>query len=481
MPTSTQKFFLSMLGLLAVAATDVQAQTAAAKSSSKLMTLINKKHESLGQSAMAARGIKATVVRPGQEVSYSWDPAARRWDVIAKRVYTYNAQGLVTQQIDQDSATSAFNGRSLYTYNAQGKELSYTNQYWNNNAWVNSSRSLMTYDSNGKEASYTNQNWDNNAWVNSSRYLSTYDSHGNRTLDESQTWNGSIWVTTDAYQSAYTYNAAGLMTEVINKELENGVYVNTDRTTFTYTNGQWSSITSEKWNNGSWRNDERVLDIVWYDWANEKPLSYRVQDFNGTTFVDSDRYTVTYGANGSTVELREAYNINAWFNYRRYTDIIDSQGNGQQYSVESWTNNAWKVIDGSKYINVYNSGNVLLRQVHQEFDDVTLQYVNNYRYNYSSFQTITLAARNAALEAQSALYPNPASGVVTLEVAGLTKATLASGEVRNALGQLVQIFSVQPQAGKLSTQLDLSGLKSGIYTVRLQTGDGAIVKRVVRN
>ncbi|TGE20266.1 T9SS type A sorting domain-containing protein [Hymenobacter aquaticus] len=451
MPTSPQKIFLSLLGLLTLAATEVQAQTAPAKHSSPLTTLLTQKHPTADRGA-AARGINATVVRPGQHVAYYWDTTARRWIVSSKQVNTYNSQGLIAQQVDQDSATSVPYGRYLYTYNAQGKETSYTRQSWNNNTWVNSNRSLVTYDS-----------------------------RGNETLYESQDWSGNAWVTTNGYQSVYTYNAAGAMTEEVRKELLNGVYVNTDRITYTYTNGRLSALLYEEWNNTAWQNDGRILDIVWYDYANNQPASYREQTFNGTSFVDDSRYTITWGANGSNVTIREAYNISAWLNYRRYTDTKDSQGNDQLYTTESWTNNAWKQIEGSRYISIYNASNSLLRRVAQDFDDVTSQYVNTYKDTYSNFQTITLAARNAALEAQSALYPNPASGIVTLEVAGLSKAEAATGEVRNALGQLVQHFSVQPQAGKLSTRLDVSNLPSGVYTVRLQTAEGAIVKRVVRN
>ncbi|UOQ73881.1 T9SS type A sorting domain-containing protein [Hymenobacter cellulosilyticus] len=452
MPTSPQKIFLSLLGLLTLASVEVQAQTAAAKNRSHLMTLLTPKHPTADRPAAAARGINATVVRPGQEVEYYWDTTINRWQVGGKRINTYNSQGLLTQQVDQDSATAVAYSRTLYSYNAQGKETS-----------------------------YTRQDWTNNAWLNDNRYLTTFDSYGNETLYETQDWVNNAWVTRNAYQSVYSYNAAGQITQVILKELENGAYENTDRISYTYTNGQLSALLYEEWNAGAWQNDERIVDIVWYDYASNRPASYREQTFDGTAFVDENRYTLTYGANGNYVEIKEVFNINAWFNYRRTTETYDSQGNPLTYTYDSWTNNAWEQMDGNRSFYAYNSSNVMLRRVQQSFDDATSQYVNSFKDSYSSFQTITLAARNAALEAQTALYPNPASGVVTLEVGGVAKAEAASGEVRNALGQLVQRFSVQPQAGKLSTQLDLSGLKSGVYTVRLQTSEGAIVKRVVRN
>ncbi|MFD2785637.1 T9SS type A sorting domain-containing protein [Hymenobacter rubripertinctus] len=453
MPTSPQQLFLGVLGLLAVAAADAQAQVRpAAKTTSQLLGLVNHRPATAGQAATAARGITATVVRPGQEVGYYWEKTTNRWAVSNKRLNTYDSQARLIQQVEQDSATAANFSRSLYAFNARGQETS-----------------------------YTQQNWTNNAWVNNYRYLTDYDANGGETLFRSQRWSGSAWVTEQAYQTVNTYNAAGILTQRIDQELVNGVYVNSGRVTYTVTNGQWSSLLSEDWDNGAWVIDERILDIVWYDWANQQVASFRVQTFDGTNFVDDGRFSITYGANGSYVEISEEYLNGAWVNSRRYTTTKDSQGNELAYVGEDWVNNAWRQKYGERSTLVYGAGNVLLRQARQEFDDVTRQYANTYRTNYSSFQTIVLAARNAALEARAVLYPNPTAGVVTLDIAGVQGSATARGEVYNALGQLVRQFTVLPRASKISTQLDLSGLQSGLYTLRLQTGDGTIVKRVVRN
>ncbi|UOQ54631.1 T9SS type A sorting domain-containing protein [Hymenobacter cellulosivorans] len=481
MPTSPQKLFLSLLGLLTLTVADAQAQTTPAKRVNKLTSLVSHKHDGAERVTTAARGTKATVVRPGQAVYYSWDTPTGRWSVSSKQTFAYDSQGRVTQSTYQDSLTATNYDRTQYTYTAQGQWASETRQSWMNNAWVNIERTLYTYNAQGKETSYTRQDWTNGAWVNNSRYLTDYDSYGNETLYQGQEWLNGSWVTDYADKSLYTYNSAGLVTQEVRQELDNGTFVNTDRITFTYANGQWTSLTFEEWDNDVWVPEERILDFVWFDWAKQRPASYREQIFDGTTFVDDERISISYTANGGYVEVEQQYLNGVWVNEDRDTEVYDSQGNEQLYTYEEWVNNAWRQTEGNRYINVYNASNTLLRKVTQEFSNTTRQYVNTYRENYSSFQTITLAARNAALEAQSALYPNPASGVVTLEVAGLSKAEAATGEVRNALGQLVQNFTVQPQAGKLSTQLDLSNLKSGVYTVRLQTADGAVVKRVVRN
>ncbi|MCB2378919.1 T9SS type A sorting domain-containing protein [Hymenobacter sp. BT635] len=453
MPTSPQKIFLGILGLLTLAAADVQAQVAPEKQSKSASRFDKPQHKHKGQLTDAMRGIKATVVRPGQSVNYFWDTNTSRWVVYRKQENTYDSGARVTQEVYRDSATSALDTRYLYTYDARGNQTSYTYQTWNNNAWVNQYRSLMTYDARGNETEYL-----------------------------SQMWNGTAWGTDGGSQNVYTYNAAGVITESISKDWEDGVFVNEDREVYTLVNGQWSAVLLQSWENGAWVTEGRIMDIVWYDWAALKPASYKEQELIGTTFVDEERSTLSYASNGSRTTTVEAYTGSAWVPDYRFADNYDNFGNYLGYTEEEWTNNAWRLSYGFRSQLFYNASNVVLRKVDQDFDNASRQWRNNSRSNYSNFQNITLAsARNAALEAQSELYPNPASSMVTLEVAGLAKTEAASGEVRNALGQLVQSFTARPQGGKLSTQLDLSTLQSGIYTVRLQTGDGTVVKRVVRN
>ena len=87
-----------------------------------------------------------------------------------------------------------------------------------------------------------------------------------------------------------------------------------------------------------------------------------------------------------------------------------------------------------------------------------------------------LAVRNAGLAAQVGLFPNPAHRAATLTLpAGLTR--LAGGvRLSNALGQLVREY---PALSRGSTELDLTGLAAGVYTLRLTTAQGPVSKRLL--
>jgi hypothetical protein len=68
------------------------------------------------------------------------------------------------------------------------------------------------------------------------------------------------------------------------------------------------------------------------------------------------------------------------------------------------------------------------------------------------------------------LYPNPSNGQITIEQEGMQMVV-----VYNALGQV--LFSKEANDDQL--QLDLSGLKDGLYWVRVMTQHGTVVRPLI--
>lgn len=91
-----------------------------------------------------------------------------------------------------------------------------------------------------------------------------------------------------------------------------------------------------------------------------------------------------------------------------------------------------------------------------------------------------LSTAPGALPAATFLYPNPTTSTATLEMAGLSGAAEVQLELLNALGQVVQQRRARPRAGILREQLDLTELATGVYSVRISTAQGTVVKRLVR-
>ena len=84
-----------------------------------------------------------------------------------------------------------------------------------------------------------------------------------------------------------------------------------------------------------------------------------------------------------------------------------------------------------------------------------------------------LATNSAALAAQVQVYPNPARGSFVLTRPAGTGA--ASATLLNALGQVVRTLAL-PTA---ETRVDLAGLATGVYTLRLTLGGQPVAKRLV--
>lgn len=88
----------------------------------------------------------------------------------------------------------------------------------------------------------------------------------------------------------------------------------------------------------------------------------------------------------------------------------------------------------------------------------------------------TLASRNAALAAQVELFPNPAHHSATLTLPEGMRQQPATATLYNSLGQVVR--DVPIAAGASSTALDLHGLATGAYWLRLHTSQGTFSKRL---
>ena len=82
----------------------------------------------------------------------------------------------------------------------------------------------------------------------------------------------------------------------------------------------------------------------------------------------------------------------------------------------------------------------------------------------------------SALSQQVALFPNPAHGEVQLSLPVSLQSETLNAEVLNALGQTV--LTRKLSAGALRT-LPLTGLTTGVYTVRIATSQGTISKRLI--
>jgi hypothetical protein len=94
------------------------------------------------------------------------------------------------------------------------------------------------------------------------------------------------------------------------------------------------------------------------------------------------------------------------------------------------------------------------------------------------FNSRVLSARSAQLEQGISVFPNPASENFTLRLPALAGQRTAQLTLINTLGQQVQRRTIQLGATGTDTQMQVTGLAKGIYTLRVQTNTQVATKQI---
>ncbi|MGI4866843.1 MAG: T9SS type A sorting domain-containing protein [Janthinobacterium lividum] len=89
---------------------------------------------------------------------------------------------------------------------------------------------------------------------------------------------------------------------------------------------------------------------------------------------------------------------------------------------------------------------------------------------YTFTPNITTATRSALGAGSLAVFPNPAQGAFTLQLPALGSERQAQVSVFNSLGQQLQSRTLELSPAGTQTQVDVSRLAAGLYTVRVQAG-----------
>ncbi|MFC6225812.1 T9SS type A sorting domain-containing protein, partial [Hymenobacter artigasi] len=88
-------------------------------------------------------------------------------------------------------------------------------------------------------------------------------------------------------------------------------------------------------------------------------------------------------------------------------------------------------------------------------------------------------ARNGIAGTSLLVYPNPTpTGQVTLELTGYRLATQFT--VLDALGRVILSELLPANAGTATRTLDLTGVATGVYLLRLRNTDGVETRRLMR-
>ena len=100
---------------------------------------------------------------------------------------------------------------------------------------------------------------------------------------------------------------------------------------------------------------------------------------------------------------------------------------------------------------------------------------------YKTASAIVAASRDAALQSVLSVYPNPGTGVFSVDLGANLKAG-AELTVSDALGRRVKAQTLNAATvGARKLTLDLTGEKTGIYTLQIRTEAGIATQKVALN
>lgn len=421
---------------------------------------------------------RATML-PDEIVNLNW---STNWDTIDKDVFTYvPSSNLVSEKI--------------------------TKLYVGINTYDNSSKETNTYDTSNNLILKEIENWNSttNSWDINSREEYEFDTYNNQTINFYLSWNINLnqWDTLMGYKNEYTYNANGDILTNISSSYNSGVWTYEEKVINDYdsngfliattyqsyfggwdndfkeeyivnTNGEWNEVNGFSWDGVNWFPDYKVINITWYSFTDFKLTGYVFQLYDGTNYINQEKFTGTYHTNSEALnELYETWNANAWENSSMTSYAYDSNNNTTEEHHNNWNGTAWELNYGFNRSYTYDSDNNILT-IEIQMNDMGVW--ENYQKHLYVYNSISVPVKETSFTKNFNIYPNPFQGNLFVEVNGNDKIKIS---VYNMTGQ--SIFTETFTGSNISAAIDFSEFTKGIYMVQISNAEKVVTKKVVKN
>ncbi|MDL2296947.1 T9SS type A sorting domain-containing protein [Bacteroidales bacterium OttesenSCG-928-E04] len=378
----------------------------------------------------------------------------------------------------------------VYTYDENNNIMHITLDYSENNQVLSSYRYFFMYETFGKLSQYLAQHLnDDDEWENEIQQIYTYDENNNCVSFTAQRYRNG-WG--DYEKNTYTYDQNhNLLSDLYQYEdvWNSGTLTNKSLDTYTYdaNNNLITHTKKEEWNEGA------------AEWNIEKSVTYTYDERgNMTTEIHSGlnnrcSFLYTYDENNNL--LKKEMKVNLYYNDSSvefyYIRLIYTYENGnaivgvREFSLDGewWAaipeNYIYSNYDENQlslfYYNNMNSSNNTYESYNGDLDFLPdmhfdLLRLGHYKFtaSYSKFNRTDNIAKPEF--GTISLFPNPTTGELRIK----------SEESRT---ENVQLFDVY---GKLvlethQLQFNISHLPVGMYFVKINTENGSVTKKVVKN
>lgn len=350
---------------------------------------------------------------------YTWNGDTSEWELSMKNNLTYDSRGNITSSTN----VVVYGGFSLGT-----------------------SKYTAMYDANNHQTEYITYTWDflSTSWVPATKNVIVY-TNGKKMSDTNYTWVSATSTWKLNSKTDYSYDANGYLTGEITSKVNSSTNLLENDVKYVFMNdaaGRDTLSTEYKWtsNTSTWNLfGKTVMTYV----PNGAPATVTSYQWNSgaSLWEGLFRSVYAFAANSSltsVVSYMWDNNSSVWGEFTKSEFQYNANGNVSVNTTFMWSTNAW-----------------------------AKQTVMNYYYSPSKFTALNEVDGSNGIK----IYPNPVTDF--LKISNLTKP--ASASIASIDGRTI-IYNRQ----LTEAVIDVTGLKTGIYFLFINTGDGKYTYKFIK-
>lgn len=409
--------------------------------------------------------------------------SAARYDYVYADTYSADYFQMITSIYTGEGFTPS--SREVYFKDEAGRDTLRLVQFsdFDTGNWIDYYRFINHFDTHGNQLLYMYEFWDelSGSWVAGwgSRFAYEYDANGNMlSMSIADYFGDDIWI--PWLRMLYEYNVDNQTIIMIEQDWNENdqKWVNAWREDYEYAGGGWSQVLYSYWDDGSetWMFEGRAIDITWLNFEEFKWLTVRLQEYEGKSWVDSERGTANYNEYANLlIATWEMWESNEWIPSYRSSYLYDTYQNITQEKEEFWTGFEWQVSFGFRFGYTYDGNGNITAYTRDNWDWETNDWIKEMKMD-QWFEVLTVISEPIASE--MLVYPNPANDFITLELK-ITNAGIAPRLwVMDITGRVVLNLSFN--LNNSIQRIDISSLTPGTYILYLQSTTESLSKKIIK-
>ena len=339
---------------------------------------------------------------------------------------------------------------------------------------------VYQYDDNNNIILGLYYNWDSaaNAWVENEKYEAQYDSNKNLTVRISYVYSsGGEYVTKSEYQYDANNNVILALYYNWDNATNTWLYYGTNKCANQYdANNHLTGVTVSYLDNDT---NTWILfgesEFQYDSNGNRTGIISFLWDSAANAWVENVKYEAQYDANNNLIESVnydwDRYVKNTWVEKSKTVGQYDAGNHLTLKTCYDWDSNTntWEASYKYEYQIDFNSNNNYYLEIGSYWDSNTNTWVieQECRWYYTLFNSIVPVNGN---KENIAIYPNPVASDLYIK----SDLPIKRVEICSLAGTLVM------QEKNVSEKISVGALPKGVYLLKVYTGKGIAVSKVVK-